>query len=515
MRLPRCTRRVVLFALAAAGVTAAAAARPAAAGAQIARAEYAARRDSLLSRVDSGVVLAFGAVEPVHHWPNFHQLPSFAWLTGHEGADAALLLVKRGRGAAAATLYVPPRDLREEKYVGARLGPAEAAARAGVAGRPLGELRPALDSLLTAGLPLYVVSDVQTQDYARIDTLTRGARLVADLKRARPALAVRTLDSAVLALRARKSPAEVAQLRRAAQISAAAHRVMMAAAAPGCGEYDVQAATEAAFRRLGGDGPAYASIFASGPNALTLHYSANGRVMRDGDLLLVDAAAAAGGYAADVTRTVPVGGRFTPAQREIYQIVLDAQAAYVRQIRPGGSAAAASDSGRVVVERGLVRLGLIDSADATFDAPAGARCPPGGCRQRSLYALHGYGGHGIGLDVHDPAQFYAPPQRFAPGDVFTVEPGLYVGPSAFDGLPDTPRNRAMIARLRPAVERYRDIGVRIEDDYAVTATGVEWISAGVPRGMAEIEALMADARRTAGAAGGAGCGVRGRTAVLP
>jgi Xaa-Pro aminopeptidase len=212
--------------------------------------------------------------------------------------------------------------------------------------------------------------------------------------------------------------------------------------------------------------------------------------MRAGELLLVDAAAYAGGYAADVTRTVPVSGRFTPEQRAVYQLVLEAQAAYVRQVRPGAPLAAANDSGRLVVERGLARLGLIDSVGATYDAPAGARCPPAGCRQVALYALHGYGGHGIGLDVHDPAQFYAAPNVFRPGDVFTVEPGLYVGPSALDGLPDTPANRAMAARMRPGLARYRDIGVRIEDDYAVTDAGVEWLTSAAPRGADEIEAAM-------------------------
>jgi Xaa-Pro aminopeptidase len=509
MRRPPAPRLLARLALAAAASVAAAAAPPAAA--QVARAEYAARRDSLLARVDSGVVVAFGGVETTNYWPTFFQLPSFAYLTGFGEPDAALVLVKRAAGRSAA-LFVPPRNLRMEKYVGARTGPAEAERAAGIPGRPLAELRPALDSLLAAGLPLHVVSDVQSTDYADADTLTRGARLVADLRRARPGLAVRALDTAVHALRARKSPVEVALLRRAAAISVAAHRDAMAVTAPGCGEHEVQAVMEATFRRRGGDRPGYGSIVGSGPNALVLHYMANARAMRAGELLLIDAATSFDHYSADVTRTLPVGGRFTPAQRAIYQIVLDAQAAYVRQIRPGAPVKAADDSGRAVVVRGLARIGLVDSAGATYDPPAGARCPAGGCPQERLFALHGYGGHGIGLEVHDPAQYYSAPHAFRPGDVFTVEPGLYVGPSAFDGLPDTPRNRAMIARLRPAVERYRDIGVRIEDDYAVTESGVEWLSAGLPREPEAVEAAMREGRR-AGAAGPA-CGARA-TAVVP
>ena len=148
----------------------------------------------------------------------------------------------------------------------------------------------------------------------------------------------------------------------------------------------------------------------------------------------------------------------------------------------------ASDSGQAVVEAGLARLGLIEAPGATFDAE---RCPPGGCRQVYLYAWHGYGGHGIGLEVHDPVQYYTAPNAFGAGDVFTVEPGIYITPAVLDRLPDTPRNRALIARLRPVMERYANIGVRIEDDYFVTERGVERVSEGAPREIAEIEALMA------------------------
>jgi Xaa-Pro aminopeptidase len=261
----------------------------------------------------------------------------------------------------------------------------------------------------------------------------------------------------------------------------------MRATEPGCNEGEIQALMEGVFRRRGGDRPAYGSIVGSGPNALVLHYDRNTRNMEAGDLLLIDAAAAVGHYAADVTRTMPVSGRFTPEQRAVYEIVLAAQKAFVRQIRPGGSLRTANDSGRTVATAGLVRLGLIEGAEATYDD---AGCPPAGCHQRGLYAWHGYGGHGLGLEVHDPAQYYFAPNLFAPGDVFTVEPGIYVSQARLDRLPDTPRNRAMIARLRPVMQRYRNVGVRIEDDYVVTEQGVDWLSSGVPREVAEVEALM-------------------------
>ena len=213
-------------------------------------------------------------------------------------------------------------------------------------------------------------------------------------------------------------------------------------------------------------------------------------MMQDGELLLIDAAGSFDHYSADITRTLPVSGRFTPEQRAIYQIVLDAQAAFVRQIKPGSSLLASNDSGKAVVAKGLLRLGLIQSADATFDPPSGMSCPPSGCSQLSLYALHGYGGHGIGLEVHDPAQYYQAAHRFEPGDVFTVEPGLYFSPDLLGSLPDTPRNRTMLAKIRPAFEKYKGMGVRIEDDYALTQSGLEWLSTGAPREIAEVEAMM-------------------------
>jgi Xaa-Pro aminopeptidase len=228
------------------------------------------------------------------------------------------------------------------------------------------------------------------------------------------------------------------------------------------------------------------------------------RVMRDGELLLIDAATSYDHYSADVTRTLPVNGRFSPAQRDIYQIVLEAQDAFVRQIKPGVSVEIASDSGQAVVAKGLARLGLIESANATIDPPEGARCEPGNCLQVRMFALHGYGGHGIGLEVHDPAQYYEQGTRFGVGDVFTVEPGIYISPDLLSSLPDTPKNRAFLAKVRPAVERYKGIGVRLEDDYALTEKGLEWLSEGSPREMDRVEALMRG--REIELPGGGACG---------
>lgn len=479
------------------------AAIPRASLAQVPRAEYAARRAALAAAIDSGVVVAYGAVTPVHYWPTFFQHPAFHYLTGFDETDAALVMVKR-KGTVSSTMFVPTRTYAEARWVGTRTAPDSLATAIGIPGRDIAALPAAVDSLVASGLTLYVVPDAQSADYAEEDSLTRGTRMIARLQAGRPSLRVVSLDSIVDRMRAKKSPAEIALLRKAAEISARAHVEAMKATAPGCGENEIQALLDGAFRRFGGDRPGYGSIVGSGPNATILHYMEDNRTMRDGELLLIDAATSFDHYSADVTRTLPVNGTFSPEQRDIYQLVLDAQAAYVRQMKPGVKASVASDSGRVVVVKGLVRLGLMESDSATFDGPAGGQCGPNGCSQRGLYAWHGYGGHGIGTEVHDPAQYYGRDGRFQVGDVTTVEPGIYIDPVFIASFPDTPRNRAMRAKLAKAIERYKGIGVRIEDDYAVTATGTEWLSKDAPRGIAEIEAIMK--QKSPELPGGGACG---------
>jgi Xaa-Pro aminopeptidase len=373
----------------------------------------------------------------------------------------------------------------------------------GIPGRLIGQLRPAIDSLVQLGLPFYHVMDIHSQDNTMQDSLTRGRTFMAQVKQAHPALSISPFNAAVYRLRAKKSLAELALLRRAVEISGRAHLEAMKATAPGCGEWEIQALMEGVFRRMGGDRPGYGSIVASGPNALILHYHDDTRVMRNGELILIDAATSFDHYSADITRTFPVNGRFTPAQKDIYQLVRDAQEAFVQAIKPGVMSPVVTAAGRAVVTRGLLRLGLIEGDSATFDGPAWMRCPEGGCPQNNLYVYHGYGGHGIGLDVHDPAQ-YSRGQAFQVGDVFTVEPGLYFSEQLINSLPDTPRNRAMLARIRPAFEKYKGIGVRIEDDYALTESGLEWMSKESPREIGEIEALMR--QRSAGLPGGGSCG---------
>ena len=453
---------------------------------EIPRSEYAARRDSLMARLDSGVVIAFGAPDPVgiRRW---NQLPGFRYLTGFLEPNAALILVKRS-GGSTGTLYTASRDPRRALYDGFPPDSAAVAQETGLLVRSLPGLRPAVDSLVALGLPVYDLRDFATADAATQDTLTRGGRLVADLVARKPELVVRSVHPALDSLRRRKSPAELALLRRAIAATVASHREALRSVKPGMWEYQLEALIESGFRRTGCDGPSFTSIIGSGPHSTQYHYQTNNRRMAAGDVVVMDVGASCGGYAADVTRTIPVSGRFTREQRAIYQLVRDAQGSSERVARPGASWQAWRDSTRAVEARGLARLGLIESAGATFDPPWAARCQsdPVYCTQAFLYMAHGLG-HGIGLEVHDPPHPWVGTGTFQVGDVFTIEPGIYISTQLLDMLPDTPKNRAMIGKVRPVVEQYQNIGIRIEDDYVITRDGAEWLSRA-PRELKEVEA---------------------------
>ena len=457
-------------------------------GQDIAPAEYAARRDSLAARIDSGVVVAFGAPDPtsIHQGA---QLPAFRYLTGFLEPNAVFVLVKRG-GAAKGFLFTASRDPRRQLYDGFPPDSAEVARQTGLTVRSLPALGPTVDSLVRLRLPVYHLRDYASSDAAEQDSLTRGARFMSDLATRYRGLELEVADAhpMVDSLRTRKSPGELALLRKAISITTASLTRAMRSARPGMYEYELQAMIEGGFRRAGADGVSFGSIVGSGPNSTQYHYERNDRKMAAGDVIVMDVGAAYRGYAADVTRTIPVSGRFTPEQRAVYQLVRDAQAAAERVARPGASWKTWRDTARAVEARGLAKLGLIESADATFDPPWAAMCQANSaaCTQAFLYMAHGLG-HGIGLEVHDPPR-YGGTGTFEVGQVFTIEPGVYISTKLLEMLPDTPKNRAMIAKVRKTVERYQNIGVRIEDDYVVTQNGIEWLSRA-PREIAEIERL--------------------------
>ena len=452
--------------------------------AQFSQNEYQQRRAALVAKMPQGVLLAIGGHEPVQDYLSFYQTPSFNYLTGLLEPDAALVIVKSPRGVSS-TIFVEPKNPAREVWSGARLGVPGVQQRTAMPARDVDDLPKVLDSVATLGLPLYVVGDFPGDEVDADGVLTPDQQLVAALRKRHPSLEVKGANGLVEELRGTKTAAEQALIRKAVDVTVMAHREAMQALEPGMNEFELQALIEYTFRRNGADRPSFATIVGSGPNGTTLHYNADDRFIDRNDMVVMDIGASYKGYAADVTRSVPANGVYTAEQREIYQLVRDAQSAAERQAKLGAAAELMSDSATAVLATGLARLGLIESPRATYDCQVGGQT--GQCPQYRLYYMHGLG-HGIGLEVHDPDQYYFT-QKIQPGSAFTIEPGIYVRANVLDVLPDTPGNRALAAKLRPAVQKYRNIGARIEDDYVATEKGVEWISRA-PREIAEIEALM-------------------------
>lgn len=285
-------------------------------------------------------------------------------------------------------------------------------------------------------------------------------------------------------LRQVKTTYERRLLERSGEISSNAHIAGMRAARPGRFEYHVEAAIEHTYLANGAMSWGYPSIVGSGPNATVLHYQASSREMQDGDLLLVDAGGNYQGYTVDITRTYPVNGTFTPRQKEIYRIVLEAQEAAKAAAKPGNKTADIERASESVVKAGLLELGLI--TDASGD-------------QFRTWYTHGIC-HWIGMDVHDVGDYQRPLEA---GMAFTIEPGIYIRPDALDTLPDTPENKAFIEKVRPAAEKYQHIGVRIEDSFVLTETGLQNLSQKVPRTVEEIERVMKSTPESSGRVGAA------------
>jgi Xaa-Pro aminopeptidase len=451
------------------------------AAAPISAEEYAGRRQTLLDSVGDGVLVVFGAPAPAADYLPFTQLADFRYLTGIMEPSAAYVAVKDGPRVRE-HLFVLERDPAREVWEGARLGPEGAEARTGLSAQSAVRFGAVLDSLTrVAGVVHTTIAP--PLERALTTHHTHAQQVLARLRDDQPKLTINPVQRLIRNQRAVKSTAELDRIRRAVHISALAHREAMRSTQPGMNEFEIRALLEYIFRRNGAEGPAYGSIVGAGPNSTTLHYQASDRFMEAGEVLLIDAAASYGGYAADVTRTFPVDGTFTADQRAIYEIVLAAQKAAADRIRRGATWADLNDAANTEIAGGLARIGLIDGPEATYEPVAGQTAP-----QIRLFYMHGLG-HGVGLAVHDPdiSQTHG---RFAPGSAVTIEPGVYVRADALDYLPDTPGNRAMIQRLRPALLRYRNIGVRIEDVFIFDERGVERVSAAAPREIDEIEALM-------------------------
>ncbi|MCI4208771.1 Xaa-Pro aminopeptidase, partial [Dickeya dianthicola] len=263
-----------------------------------------------------------------------------------------------------------------------------------------------------------------------------------------------------------KSPAEIDTLRRAGEISALAHTRAMEKCRPGMFEYQLEGEIHHEFNRHGARYPSYNTIVGSGENACILHYTENESQMRDGDLVLIDAGCEYQGYAGDITRTFPVNGKFTPAQRAIYDIVLESEVRAIEMFAPGRSIREVNEEVVRIMLRGLIKLGILQGdVDALFAEQAHRR-----------FFMHGLS-HWLGMDVHDVGDYGTADRGRAlePGMVLTVEPGLYIAPDA-----DVP-------------PEYRGIGIRIEDDIVITENGNDVLTGDVVKDPDQIEALMARA----------------------
>ena len=428
--------------------------------------EYRARRDALIAQLpaNAAVVLPGASLVTRSHDSEytFRQNSDFYYLTGITEPDALLVLLP-GHDAGQSIVFCQDRDPTMEAWTGRRLGARGGEAEHGIDQAFENADREAqLPALLEGRELLYVPLD--NPDALGIAEEAFSFAQVG-LRRGRaPLKGWLDVSALIHAMRLIKSEAEIALLRHAAAISAQAHVRAMQASCPGLYEYQLQAELEHEFVWQGGSGPAYSTIVGGGANACVLHYIENRAALTNDSLVLIDAGAEFELYAGDITRTFPVNGRFSEAQRALYQVVLSAQERAVAAIKPGATLV---DVHQNVVEdltAGLIALGLLEGdVQARIDDESYRR-----------FYLHSTS-HWLGLDVHDVGSYRLDektPRPLVAGMVLTIEPGLYI-PDAED--------------VPPA---YRGIGIRIEDNVVVTDEGYENLTAGVPKGMADIEALM-------------------------
>ena len=428
---------------------------------------FAARRQRFLDAMEPdsvAILLGAGLVtrsRDTHY--RFRQDSDFHYLTGFDHPHAAAVL--RRDGGPPFTLFVEPRDPEAETWTGYRPGVEGARADYGAdEAYPRSELLAKLPELLGRARRVYHVLGRDAQLDQRIVELIESAR-IRSRTQAPPPEAILDPRAIVHEMRLFKEPAELDLLRRAVEISREAHAAAAALAHPGAGEHELEAVIDYTFRRRGGWGPAYESIVGGGANATVLHYVANDQPLRPDTLVLIDAGCEYAGYAADVTRTYPVGGRFTPAARDVYEIVLSAQEAALEAARLAATLEDVHDAALRRLVEGMQALGLLPRTSVDEAIRAG---------DFRRYYMHRTS-HWLGLDVHDVGAYGVDgkPRRLEPGMVFTVEPGLYV-PAGDERAP---------AALR-------GIGVRIEDDVVVTEDGHENLCAAIPKRPDEVEALV-------------------------
>lgn len=470
----------------------------------IAPAEYQARRAALATSIGPDAVFVAFSSEPARRtgdvdWP-FRQEDNLLYLTGMNEPDTTLVLLP-GEREHREVIFSRDRDPSNERWTGVIPPAAQVTAATGVgevaSPRRFNSFIDALyqgrawDAPSQSGyfappaMPAFLASVragraevwLVMHDRGPLGSATtREQRFADDLRRQYPDVRFRDASPLLRAMREIKSPAELTLIQRAVDITIDAQKAAMARVLTAAREYEVQAAIEFTFRNLGACCWAFPSIVAAGRNATTLHYETNNDpIVRDG-LLLTDIGAEVDGYAADVTRTYPADGTFSPEQRALYEVVLAAQNESLALMRPGRRHLEVNNAALDIVGRGLLKLGLI------------AKNTP---EQAGLYLFHGTG-HPLGLQTHD---VYDRTRAYEPGMVFTNEPGVYVrmddiiGSEIFKQLP-----AAEQASMRAAVLRYDGIGIRIEDDVLITSGDPKVLSAAAPRTVRDIETWMASKR---------------------
>jgi Xaa-Pro aminopeptidase len=486
------------------------------------RAELAARRERLAKEVGPGGVAVLFSAEPRLYTYDvdyeFRQENNLFYLTHLNQKDATLVLLPGSTGPRE-ILFLPRRNPARETWDGYMYSPEDAQRLSGVGeiwdarefepfvkalqarqpyrpqpenillskGTQAGDLyRSVYDMAAKKQAAVYLLvpqAEAERGEFGEHAEWRREQKFARQWSKETNGYAVMSAHPVFTAMRLKKSDSEIRLLQHAIDITVEALGRAMAVAPQARTEYEVEAEVDYTFRRRNADHWGYPSIVGCGPNATTLHYNASQSKVTPGELMLMDVGAEYMHYTADITRTFPVNGKFTKEQTDIYNIVLEAQEAVLRATKPGASLATIHTASSDVIKDGLLKLGLITERDGTVEV-GGQQVP-----QFRLFFMHGTG-HWLGMNVHDVGGRAS----FVPGAVFTNEPGIYVRADALDYLSKTPANEKFLAAVRPAFERYRNIGVRIEDDILVTENGYRNLSVALPRTIPEIEAFMAKAR---------------------
>ncbi|MDH0646850.1 Xaa-Pro aminopeptidase [Pseudomonas sp. GD03858] len=440
----------------------------------IPKAEYARRRKALMEQMvpNSIAILPAAAVairnRDVEHV--YRQDSDFQYLSGFPEPEAVIALIP-GREHGEYVLFCRERNPEREQWEGLRAGQEGAIRDFGADDAfPIGDIDEILPGLIEGRERVYSAMGSNAEFDRRLMDWINVIRSKARLG-AQPPNEFVALDHLLHDMRLYKSAAEVKVMREAAAISARAHVRAMQVCRAGLHEYSLEAELDYEFRKGGAKMPAYGSIVAAGRNGCILHYQQNDASLKDGDLVLIDAGCEIDCYASDITRTFPVSGVFSAEQKAIYELVLAAQEAAFKEIAPGKHWNHAHEATVRVITEGLVALGLLKGeVQALIDSEA----------YRAFY-MH-RAGHWLGMDVHDVGEYKVGGEWrvLEPGMALTVEPGIYIA-----------------ADNQSVAKKWRGIGVRIEDDVVVTRKGCEILTSGVPRTVAEIEALMRDARKDA------------------